>query len=390
MYFRFATIMICATGLSGCASHSQSCCGASDSQAKSCCGEQMTARDNTPRTVNLLEHDLAPLRDSFNAKADRWRAVALVSPTCSECIYGAEAVRKEITDRFSADHVETISVWIPMLPPDNEQAARESASIFPPDGVPQFYDSQQKVGWAYSRGTFAEFINRARKSLPAGHYLAEHFDNPQMRDRPQWDLYMLYAPGIRWGNSPPMPNHWIRHCGRTDGQKSTYWVDSPDTPPREGNLFDAMREMADKAISAKFTDASSPMSIELLGFPSCPNTPAIRKSLESALRALNRESKFVEVNLESLSPSDARLGWGAPTILINGRDLMGMPPTSRGLSCRAYPGGVPSAEEVSRRLKLAIEQVQPSQKLLIPATPARAVELSDAKRQIVFSIRGFT
>lgn len=378
MYFRIAAIMIWATGLSGCASQSKSCCSPDDSQSKACCGEPVTARDDTPRTMTVLGDDLAPLRDAFNAQSDRWRAVALVSPTCSECIYGAEAVQKEIIERFSPDRVSTLCIWIPMLAADNEQAARTSATIFPPDRAVQFYDARQNAGWAYAHDTFAEFVSRARKSLPDGHYLVEHFDNTQEREQPQWDLYMLYAPGVRWSRSPTLPTHWIRHCGRTDGRKSTYWIDSPDAPPHEGNLFDAMREMADKAVGAKVSDVSSRMKIELLGFPGCPNTPAIRRNLESALRALNREPEFVEVNLESLGPSDARRGWGAPTILVNGNDLMGMsPPTSHGLFCRIYPGGVPSKEEISRRLKLAMEQSATSHhESLTPATPATAVERS--------------
>ncbi len=124
MFSRTAAIMICATGLSGCAAPSKSCCGPCDSQSKACCGEAVTARDDKPRGVTVLGDDLAPLRDAFNAQSDRWRAVALVSPTCSECVYGAEATQKEITGRFPFDRVSTLCVWIPMLSTDNEQAAR--------------------------------------------------------------------------------------------------------------------------------------------------------------------------------------------------------------------------------------------------------------------------
>lgn len=361
------TAMILA--FAGCTSQSKSC----SAGAAACCNGVASRRDETPRDVTVLSDDLSPIRKTFNALSDRWRVVALVSPTCSECVYGAEAVRKEVTDRYPADRVGAVTIWIPMVPTDNEQAARASATIFPVDRAAQFYDARQSVGWAYSRYTFTSFISRARKSLPDGHYLAEAFDNPQEGERPQWDLYMLYAPGVRWDQAPPMPTHWIRHCGRTDGQESTYWIDSPDTPPREGNLFQAVRQMADDAIGpTEASEAKSGMNIELLGFPSCPNTPAIRKNLESALRALKRTPGFVEVNLESLAPSDPRRGWGAPTILINGRDLMGMsPPTTKALSCRTYPDDVPSAKYIARRLQL-MTQSPGVNALGIPLAPVEA------------------
>lgn len=384
------TGVIVMSSVAGCASQSKSCC----TSAASCCNEAAAERDETPRDVTVLGDDFAPIRESFNAMKDRWRVVALVSPTCSECVYGAEAVRKEVIDRYPADRVGAICIWIPMLSTDNEKAARASATIFPPERAALFYDRRQSVGWAYARDTFAGFIDRARKSLPQGHHLAEAFNDPQQRDRPQWDLYMLYAPGVRWDQAPPAPTHWIRHCGRTDGQNSTYWVDSPDAPPREGNLFEAMRQMADGAIgAAQVSDASSGMKIELLGFPSCPNTPAIRKNLESALRELKRDPGIVEVNLETLAPSDPRRGWGAPTILINGRDLMGMsPPTSNALSCRTYPDGVPAAEDIARRLKRATERAQSGSREapLAPASSGTAPEHIDPNHQIVFAVRGFT
>lgn len=384
MFSRFAAILICAIGLSGCATQSQSCCGTSDSQAKTCCGEPVTARDKTPRTVVRLEDDLSPLRDAFNAKSERWRAVALVSPTCSECIYGAEAVRKEITDRYPIDLVQTISIWIPMLPTDNEQAARNSASIFPPEGIPQFYDSRQKVGWAYSRGTFADFINRARKSLPDGHYLTEHFDNPQMRERPQWDLYMLYAPGVRWDGSPPVPTHWIRHCGRIDGQKSTFWVDSPDVPPHEGNLFDAMREMAERAMGNSPIQASaSSLQIEILGSDDCPNTPPLRANVQGAVTKLRLNAKVEYIAQDKLATDDLRRGWPTPTVLVNGKDLFCMsPPTKPDMTCRVYPGGLPTTETIAERIgKLGGAKV---------SRAGDRPQVSDIRRQIVFRIEGFT
>lgn len=335
--------------LIGCASQSKSC----GPETTSCCAETPTPRDQQPRDLSVLGDDLSPLRAAFNAHADRWRVVSLVSPTCSECVLGAEAVQKEIVDRYPAARVSALSIWIPMLATDNEQAARASATIFPEDRAVQFYDGRQSVGWAYARGTFAGFIDRARKSLPPGHYLAEAFDDPQRRNRPQWDLYMLYAPGVRWEQAPPVPTHWIRHCGRTDGQKSTYWVDSPDAAPREGNLFEAMRQMADKAIDGTTVrDGAARTKIEVLGFDACPNTTTTKTRVEQAVASLGLRADVAYVDQMSLAEADLRRGWPAPTILVNGRDLFGMEtPKSGAMSCRMYPAGAPTRSEVEAALR---------------------------------------
>ena len=81
--------------------------------------------------VMVLGDDLSPLQSAFNEKSAQWRTVALVSPTCSECVLGAEVVEKEITSRYPESQVDALIVWIPMLQTDSERAARGSATIFP-------------------------------------------------------------------------------------------------------------------------------------------------------------------------------------------------------------------------------------------------------------------
>ena len=66
---------------------------------------------------------LAPIKDAFNAHADKPRVLLLVSPTCFECVLGAQAVRKSIVDRFEQSGVVPIVVWEPMLDTDSEGAA---------------------------------------------------------------------------------------------------------------------------------------------------------------------------------------------------------------------------------------------------------------------------
>lgn len=315
------------------------------------CGEPVTARDDSPRQVAVLGADLSPIRREFNAKSDQWRAVALVSPTCSECVFGAEAVQREITARYPANQVAALIVWIPMLPTDNEKAARESATIFPPQRAEQFYDSRQTLGKLYAQQTFAGFYDRARASLLDDHWLATALDDRRETNRPQWDLYMLYAPGARWQESsaaPPIPTNWIRHFGRGEDRKtSTYWQDTPESGPRQGDLFAVIRGMADNTIGKPHA-----MSIEVLGFEGCPNTPQTRTTVEKALRSTGLAASVVYVDQMKLPDADLRRGWPSPTVLVNGHDLFGMPePDSPAMGCRTYAGGSPSVAEVSAALR---------------------------------------
>ena len=318
------------------------------------CGEPVTARDSTPREVTVISDDLAPVRDAFNASPDQWRVVSLVSPTCSECIYGAEVVEHEMTTRYPQSKVAAIAIWIPMLSLDNEQAARASATIFRPDRAVQFYDSKQQVGFEYARRTFEGFPERAKQSLPKGHWLTDAFEDRAELIRPQWDLYMLYAPGARWseGEAPPMPTHWIRHFGRMrDRKTSTYWRDTAESGPQEGSLYDGMRAMTEQSLG-KSSARESAMNIEVLGFEGCPHTPRIRKNVEKAAASMGLDVRVSYVDQNKLAENDVRRGWPAPTVLVDGKDLFGMPePQSAAMACRSYEGGSPSESQIASALR---------------------------------------
>lgn len=95
------------------------------------------------------------------------------------------------------------------------------------------------------------------------------------------------------------------------------------------------------------------MRIELLGFPGCPNTPAMRTNLLSALSPGERAA-FRDVNQERLAAADPRRGWPTPTVLVDGRDLFGMPaPQTPAMGCRIYPSGVPTAADIRAALDAA-------------------------------------
>ena len=96
------------------------------------------------------------------------------------------------------------------------------------------------------------------------------------------------------------------------------------------------------------TSCASQGAVEYLGFEGCPNTPELRQRLVLA----QPEIQFIDVNLMTLEAGDARLGWGAPTILVDGEDLFGEPASDNGsVSCRNWGDGLPSVEEICEQFR---------------------------------------
>ena len=93
---------------------------------------------------------------------------------------------------------------------------------------------------------------------------------------------------------------------------------------------------------------TSSKHIEFLVFEGCPNTPELRRRLVEA----NPTIHIVDVDLMALNSGDSRLGWGAPTILVHGKDLFGMKPSAAGnVSCRNWESGLPSIDNIKEALE---------------------------------------
>ena len=92
----------------------------------------------------------------------------------------------------------------------------------------------------------------------------------------------------------------------------------------------------------------SRQTIEYLGFEGCPNTPQLLVRLHAALP----DATIIDVDLMKLSSGDPRLGWGAPTILVNGADLFDVQPSKNGsVSCRNWSAGLPEVDDIRLAMK---------------------------------------
>jgi hypothetical protein len=56
----------------------------------------------------------------------------------------------------------------------------------------------------------------------------------------------------------------------------------------------------------------------------CVNTVTMRANLDEALRELELPADYQFIDADTLQPSDARRGYGTPTVLYEGADLFGM------------------------------------------------------------------
>ena len=92
----------------------------------------------------------------------------------------------------------------------------------------------------------------------------------------------------------------------------------------------------------------STQTIEYLGFEECPNTTQLRQRLKAALP----NATIIEVDLMKLSSGDPRLSWGAPTILVDGKDLFGLQAVDGGsVSCRNWSARLPEINDLRLAMK---------------------------------------
>jgi len=65
-------------------------------------------------------------------------------------------------------------------------------------------------------------------------------------------------------------------------------------------------------------------SLVFLTRDGCVDTVTMRANLDEALKALHIPSDYQFIDADTLATSDARGGYGTPTVLYEGRDVFGM------------------------------------------------------------------
>ncbi len=102
-------------------------------------------------------------------------------------------VHEKVLEQVESDDLSVIAVWMPVLKSDDAAAGKDAESLLPDDRVTHYWDGDNSLGKLYGR----------LLTLPRGRQLA-------------WDIYFVYAPGIRWEEEPPLPTQWMHQLGRDE------------------------------------------------------------------------------------------------------------------------------------------------------------------------------
>ena len=99
------------------------------------------------------------------------------------CLYGQGVVRG-LLDEFGTEQLKGFAVWLPMMPKDDFDFARGEADDIGYEMMAHAWDPERELGDLYAKTLKLQGT--------------------------AWDIYLLYAPGIRWEeHEPPQPSFWM-------------------------------------------------------------------------------------------------------------------------------------------------------------------------------------
>lgn len=156
----------------------------------------------TPEIISLAD-SLYPLRQHFNRHQDFPRFLALLSPTCKECVEGARAIKKSIVTTYPQAPISLSIVWINMLQGDDIAAAKRAARIISDPRVRHFYDPQRLAG-----KTIAHILGGSGKVA--------------------WDIYLFYSKVVEWKETPPQPLVWVHQLTESRWADAEHYHTGPD------------------------------------------------------------------------------------------------------------------------------------------------------------------
>ena len=106
------------------------------------------------------------------------------------CRQGASVIQKQVLDTIKDPSVRVYVVWVPILATDHSAPDEGTLSLLPDKRASHFWD--------------------AKRMLP------EQFQTPLglPTTTPAWDVYLIYPPGVKWGQEPPAPVYWQHQLGR--------------------------------------------------------------------------------------------------------------------------------------------------------------------------------
>jgi hypothetical protein len=87
--------------------------------------------------------------------------------------------------------------------------------------------------------------------------------------------------------------------------------------------------------------------IEVQYFNGCPNSESVLQMVKEFISKSEMKIDFEEILVETQEAAEKYKFRGSPTLLINGKDLEGLPETKTpSLSCRYYQKGLPTEKDL--------------------------------------------
>jgi hypothetical protein len=200
--------------------------------------------------VTAVSDSLAELKREFNADLSKPRVLALFSPTCGGCIYGAKAMQHEAQRTPAVKQAKVLIVWTAMLESDNAREAQKAARQFDFEGAHHFYDGQRRIGARLMAEQFPTAIADALEILPRDHELRERLtarkDLPP-EETPMWDAVLVFPAGVKWEDRSPTPIWWTKQTAYSGEEKpgeltATFWKRSTRQLPVRSDWYLEARE----------------------------------------------------------------------------------------------------------------------------------------------------
>ena len=102
-------------------------------------------------------------------------------------------VHDSVLNKVTSDDLSVFAVWMPVLGSDNAEEGKKAEPLLADPRVTHYWDADRSLGNLYGQ----------QLPLPNGRDLA-------------WDIYFVYAPGVRWQDELPEPTEWMHQLGRDE------------------------------------------------------------------------------------------------------------------------------------------------------------------------------
>jgi copper chaperone CopZ len=214
------------------------------------CSERPAAAAQNPEAAGLmsLAASSTQLVSDFNAAKAKRRFLAILSPTCGACVHGAEAIKAAVLPAGEA--LDVFIVWAPMLEGDGSEPASSSSALAAPR-VRQYWDPARRVGTSFRQDVFPDAVAQMKRSIPKEHFL-EPYLVKRDAEQPEWDIYLMFEPGVEWLDKAPAPSRWVRQtamfrAGAGGEPTSVLWANDYASTPVEGSLTEHLRRLVQPA-----------------------------------------------------------------------------------------------------------------------------------------------